>query len=52
MTYTPGPKELQLQALREGKQNRGKMKKPTTADLRKNIAKVKPMGKHGGRRGR
>lgn len=50
MAYTPGPKELQLKALREI--NAGKVKKPSAADLRKNISKVKPMGKHGGKRGR
>jgi len=50
MSPPPGPKELQLQALRELK--RGKVKKPSTADLRNTIAKVKPMTKRGGKRGR
>lgn len=46
----PGPKELQLRALREGKQS--KIKNPSTADLRKNISKIRPMSHKGGKRGR
>lgn len=49
MAYTPGPKEIQQRLLREGKQ---KTKRPSTADLRKNIAKIKPVTRHGGKRGR
>jgi hypothetical protein len=51
MSYQPGPKELQLQALKEAKASR-KGKKPSSADLRNTIAKVKPMTKRGGKRGR
>jgi hypothetical protein len=50
MSQPPGPKELQLRALREGKQ--AKTRKPSTSDLRKNIAKIKPITRHGGKRGR
>jgi hypothetical protein len=46
-----GPREKQLQALRES--GGGKYaRKPSVADLRKKVAKVKPMTKHGGKRGR
>lgn len=38
MTYTPGPKELALKALKENKV----AKKPSTAQLRQQIAKTKP----------
>mgnify|MGYP001603704211 CR=1 FL=1 len=51
MAYQPGPKELALQAMREGKVERNKPK-PSKADLRNTIAKVKPMTKRGGKRGR
>jgi hypothetical protein len=50
MAYTPGPKQQQLRELREGKIKNAP--KPTKADLRNNIAKVKPMTNKGGRRGR
>jgi len=50
MSPPPGPKELALKALRESKAS--KIKKPSTADLRNTIAKVKPMTKRGGKRGR
>jgi hypothetical protein len=50
MTYTPGPKELALRAQREEKA--AKVKKPSKADLRKTIAKIKPVTRHGGKRGR
>jgi hypothetical protein len=50
MAYTPGPKEMQQRLLREGKQKGAK--KPSAADLRKNIAKVRPIARHGGKRGR
>jgi hypothetical protein len=38
MSPPPGVKELQLKALREGKQAKGK--KPSTSDLRAQIAKT------------
>jgi hypothetical protein len=50
MAYTPGPKELAQKALRENKIRNGP--KPSKADLRSKIAKVKPMTNKGGRRGR
>lgn len=50
MTYTPGPKETQQRLLREGKHKNAP--KPSKADLRNKIAKVKPMTNKGGRRGR
>lgn len=37
-----------LREMREGKVSR----KPKLADVRNKIAKIKPMAKHGGRRGR
>jgi hypothetical protein len=49
MAYQPGPKELQLRAQREAKQE---AKKPSKADLRQKIAKIKPVTRHGGKRGR
>lgn len=51
MAQTPGPKELQQRALQEARLLKN-AKKPTTADLRNQIAKVKPMTKRGGKRGR
>jgi hypothetical protein len=48
MAYTPGPRELQLRAMREAKA----IKKPTKADLRSKVAKIKPMTRKGGKRGR
>ena len=49
MTYTPGPKELALKALKENKV----AKKPSTAQLRQQIAKTKPAKiRKGGGRGR
>jgi hypothetical protein len=50
MPYTPGPKELAQKALRENKIRNAP--KPSKADLRNKIAKVKPMTRKGGRRGR
>ena len=50
MPYQPGPKQQQLQALREGKIKNAP--KPTKADLRNSISKVKPKVNKGGRRGR
>jgi ribosomal protein L29 len=50
MAYTPGPKELAQKALRED--NQRKNRKPSVADVRKNIAKIKPVTRHGGKRGR
>lgn len=44
-----GDKERQLRALRDARN----AKKPSTSDLRKNIAKIKPVTRQqGGRRGR
>jgi hypothetical protein len=39
MTYQPGPKELALKALKEQK-HASKGKKPSTSDLRAQIAKT------------
>ena len=50
MSQPPGPKELALRAMREDKAS--KVKKLSSADLRKNIAKIKPVTRHGGKRGR
>lgn len=47
MTKEIGPREKQLREMREQKFN-----KPKVADVRNRIAKIKPMAKHGGRRGR
>lgn len=47
MTKEIGPKE---KALREQREH--KFSKPKLADVRSKIAKIKPMAKHGGRRGR
>lgn len=47
MTKEIGPREKQLREMREQKHA-----KPKLADVRSKIAKIKPMAKHGGRRGR
>jgi hypothetical protein len=50
MAYTPGPKQQQLRELREGKIKNAP--KPTKADIRNSIAKIKPVTRNGGKRGR
>jgi hypothetical protein len=50
MSKEIGPKEQWLRQMREDKAS--KVKKPSSADLRKNIAKIKPVTRHGGKRGR
>jgi hypothetical protein len=45
-----GPKEAMLRSMREHKA--AKIKKPSAPDLRKQVAKIKMITKHGGRRGR
>lgn len=50
MAYQPGPRELQLRAMREERAGR---RKPTTAELRNQIAKTKGGGgkkRQGGRK--
>lgn len=47
MTKEIRPREKQLREMRERK-----FTKPKLADVRGRIAKIKPMAKHGGRRGR
>jgi hypothetical protein len=49
MAYVPGPKELALRAQREAKAD---LRKPSKGDLRKTITKIKPVTRHGGKRGR
>jgi hypothetical protein len=44
MAYTPGPKELALRAQRE-ERVAANAKKPTVAELREKVSKVKPVGK-------
>lgn len=50
MPYTPGPKQQQLEALRKNKMEN--TPKPSKADLRSKVAKIKPMTNKGARRGR
>ncbi len=47
-----GPREKQLRELREARFADRNARKPSVADLRNKVAKVKPMTKHGGKRGR
>lgn len=47
-----GEKERQVRALREQRFAQRNAKKPSTADLRKRVAAIKPMTRKGGRRGR
>ncbi len=49
-----GAKEAQQRDLAKNKRERLNQigRKPSTADLRNKIARIKPMVKHGGRRGR
>lgn len=50
---TIGPKEAQQRELaRIKRENLNNIKKPSKADLRNAIAKVKPMTNKGGKRGR
>lgn len=51
MAQPPGPKELELRRQREEKFGRNHGKKPSSSDLRKQVAKIKPVTRHGGRRG-
>ena len=51
MSQPPGPKELELRRQREARFDQ-KARKPSTADLRKQVAKIKPVTRHGGKRGR
>lgn len=49
-----GPKEAQLRALKAEKfaGRRAASKPPSTSDLRKKVAAIKPMTRYGGKRGR
>lgn len=38
--------------LKASKANRQKSRKPSASDLRKHVAKIKPVARHGGKRGR
>lgn len=56
MAHTPGPKELQMKAMREANYENAlkKSRKPSTSELRNKISKIKGGGKpkRGGGRGR
>jgi hypothetical protein len=47
-----GPKEQMLRNMRESSATKAKSKRPSVSDVRTKIAKIKPVTRHGGKRGR
>lgn len=52
MSKEAGPKERALREQRERNFLQSKGRRPSASDLRKTVAKIKPVTRHGGKRGR
>lgn len=52
MSKEMGPKERALREQREANFHNSKVRKPSVSDVRNKIAKIKPVTRHGGKRGR